>query len=157
MTPSTAPDRRDSSRDIGGRDPITRVQRELLTLGRRGTARVRREDEALSVVDRSLLTYIQENPGCRAIDIATHFQLNRSTVSRQLAALLDHGYVASDEETARGSRGIALRLTPAGSAAFDRSTRTVLDSVARRLASWSEDDLEAFARMLERYNAEPDE
>ena len=153
MTPPTAPDSHDSS----GRDPITRVQRELLTLGRRGTARVRREDEALSVVDRSLLTYIQENPGCRAVDIATHFQLNRSTVSRQLAALLEHDYVVADDEPAGGSRGTALRLTPAGSAAFDQSTRTVLDSVARRLANWSEADLEAFARMLERYNAAPDE
>ncbi|MEY9950585.1 MarR family winged helix-turn-helix transcriptional regulator [Leifsonia sp. EB34] len=139
------------------RDPIARVQRELLTVGRRGTARVRREDEALSVVDRSILTYIQANPGCRAVDIATHFQLNRSTVSRQLAALLEHGYVAADEEAAAGSRGIALRLTPAGARAFDKSTRTVMDSVARRLEGWSQDDVEAFARMLERYNAAPDE
>lgn len=138
-------------------DPIARVQRELLTVGRRGTARVRREDEALSVVDRSLLTYIQENPGCRAVDIATHFQLNRSTVSRQLGALLEHGYVTADDETTGGSRGIALRLTDAGSSAFEQSTRTVLDSVARRLEGWSHDDLEAFARMLERYNSAPDE
>ena len=148
MTPPTGPD---------ARDPIARVQRELLTVGRRGTARVRREDEALSVVDRSLLTFIQDNPGCRAIDIATHFQLNRSTVSRQLAGLLEHGYVAAHEEASGGSRGIALRLTPAGSRAFDQSTRTVLDSVAHRLEGWSAADLEAFAHLLERYNAAPDE
>ncbi|GAA4150211.1 MarR family winged helix-turn-helix transcriptional regulator [Leifsonia shinshuensis] len=153
MTPPTAPDPRDRTSS----DPIARVQRELLTLGRRGTARVRREDEVLSVVDRSLLTYIQDNPGCRAVDIAAHFQLNRSTVSRQLAALLEHGYVAADDDAPGGSRGIALRLTPAGGRAFDQSTRTVLDSVARRLEGWSETDLEAFARMLERYNAAPDE
>ena len=118
---------------------------------------MRREDEALSVVDRSLLTYIQDNPGCRAVDIAAHFQLNRSTVSRQLAALLDHGYVAAADEAAGGPRGIALHLTEAGSAAFHRSTRTVLDSVARRLEGWSQADLEAFAGMLERYNSAPDE
>ena len=146
-----------TSDPANGSDPIARVQRELLTIGRRGTARVRREDEALSVVDRSLLTYIQDNPGCRAVDIATHFQLNRSTVSRQLGALLEHGYVAAADEAAGGLRGIALRLTEAGSRAFLQSTRTVLDSVARRLEGWSHDDLEAFARMLERYNTAPDE
>lgn len=139
------------------RDPIARVQRELLTLGRRGTARVRREDEVLSVVDRSLLTYIDDNPGCRAVDIATHFQLNRSTVSRQLGALLDHGFVFAVDEPAGASRGIALRLTDAGRRAYDQSSRLVFDSVARRLEGWSEADLEDFARMLERYNAAPDE
>lgn len=140
-----------------GGDPIARVQRELVTLGRRGTARVRREDEVLSVVDRSLLTYIEDNPGCRAVDIATHFQLNRSTVSRQLGALLDSGYVVAEDEQPGGPRGIALRLTETGSAAFQQSTRRVMDSVARRLEGWSQDDLEAFARMLERYNSAPDE
>jgi len=138
-------------------DPIARVQRELVTLGRRGTARVRREDEVLSVVDRSLLTYIEDHPGCRAVDIATHFQLNRSTVSRQLGALLDHGYVAAEDEQPGGPRGIALRLTEAGSAAYQTSSRAVMDSVARRLEGWSHADLEAFARMLERYNSPSDE
>ncbi len=145
------------SRDAISRDPIARVRRELVTLGRRGTARVRREDEVLSVVDRSLLTYIEDNPGCRAVDIATHFQLNRSTVSRQLGALLGHGYVAAYDEPAGGPRGIALRLTEVGGAAFQQSTRRVMDSVARRLEGWSQADLEAFARMLERYNSAPDE
>ena len=43
-----------------GRDAsIDRVQRELTTVGRRGTARIRRENEAISTVDRSLLAYIQ--------------------------------------------------------------------------------------------------
>ena len=144
MTPSAAPD---------PRDPIARVQRELLTLGRRGTARVRREDEVLSVVDRSLLTYIQDNPGCRAIDIAAHFQLNRSTVSRQLGALFEHGYVATTDGDTVGGRGVGLRLTDDGSTALERSARSIQSSIEQRLQQWSEADLEVFARMLERYNS----
>lgn len=144
-----------TSREPDAREPIARVQRELLTLGRRGTARARREDEALSVVDRSLLSYIQDNPGCRAVDIATHFRLNRSTVSRQLAALLELGHIAHEDEPVGGSRGIGLQLTEAGSTAIDRSSRAVLDSVAHRLEGWPRTDLEAFASLLERYNAAP--
>lgn len=137
-------------------DAIHRVQRALLTIGRRGTTRVRRENEALSVVDRSLLSFIDENPGCRAVDIASHFQLNRSTVSRQLGALFEHGYVATVDGDGGAGRGLALRLTPEGQAAFERSSRATLASVEHRLEQWSEGDLEEFARMLERYNDEED-
>ncbi|WP_158862078.1 MarR family winged helix-turn-helix transcriptional regulator [Leifsonia sp. AG29] len=134
-------------------DTIGRIQRELLTIGRRGTARVRRENEALSVVDRSLLSFIDENPGCRAIDIAAHFQLNRSTVSRQLGALFEHGYVATTDGGTVGGRGVGLRLTAEGSIALERSTRSIQASVEHRLQRWSEADLDVFARMLERYNS----
>jgi DNA-binding MarR family transcriptional regulator len=137
----------------GRDDAIHRVQRELLTLGRRGTARVRREDEALSTVDRSLLGYIEENPGCRAVDMAAYFQLNRSTVSRQLAALFELGYVTSSggEATAAG-RGLALNLTADGESALARASKATFDSIERRLEGWSMDDLSTLARLLERYN-----
>ena len=111
----------------GREDAIARVHRELTLVGRRGTARVRRENEALSVVDRSLLAFIDANPGCRAVDIAAHLQLNRSTVSRQLGALFGEDLVAFRD----GSGAVGLR-------------------------AWSEDDIERFAEMLERYNAAED-
>ena len=133
---------------------IERVQRGLMTIGRRGTARIRRQSEPLSVVDRSILSFIDENPGARGVDIAAHFQLNRSTVSRQLGALIDEGLVAAgDAELAAGARGQALELTAEGRAAFERATRETRAAIQGRLASWSEDDLETFARLLERYNA----
>ena len=136
---------------------IARVQEELTTVARRGTARVRRESEALSFVDQSLLSYIATNPGCRAVDIAAHFQHNRSTVSRQLGALAEFGLVtASDADSARG-RGQALHLTEAGEATIRSSSETVLTALTERLGGWSADEIEAFARMLERYNVIPDE
>ena len=139
----------------GREDAIARVHRELTLVGRRGTARVRRENEALSVVDRSLLAFIDANPGCRAVDIAAHLQLNRSTVSRQLGALFGEDLVAAAEPSG-GGRGLALELTPAGREALDASARSLLATMTRRLRAWSEDDIERFAEMLERYNAAED-
>ena len=131
---------------------IARVQRELTTIGRRGTARVRREHEALSIVDRSLLAYIREHPGCRAIEIAGHYQLNRSTVSRQLAALAESGYVVSGPEE-RAGRGQALSITDRGSGVLDAADEALRVTMTDRLRDWSETEIAAFAGMLERYNA----
>lgn len=131
---------------------VSRVQRELTTIARRGTARVRREDEALSAVDRSLLAYIQNNPGCRAVEIATHFGLNRSTVSRQLTALTGDGFVAAGTPAGSAGRGIALRLTGKGEDVLARAADLLNRELTRRLSQWTQDDVEVFARLLERYN-----
>ncbi|MEV8212963.1 MarR family winged helix-turn-helix transcriptional regulator [Leifsonia sp. NPDC077715] len=130
---------------------IARVQRELTTIGRRGTARVRRENEALSIVDRSLLAYIREHPGCRAIEIAAHYELNRSTVSRQLSALTESGCVvnAPDEHTGRGQ---ALSITARGVDVLDAADEALRVTMTGRLRGWSEAEIAAFAAMLERYN-----
>ncbi|WP_285117261.1 MarR family transcriptional regulator [Leifsonia sp. fls2-241-R2A-40a] len=132
---------------------IDRVQRELTTVGRRGTARIRRENEALSAVDRSLLAYIQAHPGCRAVEIAAHFQLNRSTVSRQLAGLLDHGLVtAAGPDAPAGGRGVALQLTPQGEELLTSAAELLHRDMTSRLADWTEEEIDVFARLLERYN-----
>jgi DNA-binding MarR family transcriptional regulator len=131
---------------------ITRVQDALITVARRGTARVRRENEALSFVDQSLLSYIAANPGTRATDIAAHFQLNRSTVSRQLGALAEFGLITSSADSAKSTRGQALRLTPAGEEAVRTSSQVVLGALTERMTDWSAADIERFAQMLERYN-----
>ncbi|WP_285115112.1 MarR family transcriptional regulator [Leifsonia sp. fls2-241-R2A-40a] len=137
-----------------GRDAsIDRVQRELTTVGRRGTARIRRENEAISAVDRSLLAYIRSHPGCRAVEIAAHFQLNRSTVSRQLGALLDHGLVTAAGTAAPSTgRGVALHLTPEGESVLTSAAELLHRDMTERFAEWTEEEIEQFARLLERYN-----
>ncbi|MDP5228195.1 MULTISPECIES: MarR family transcriptional regulator [Arthrobacter] len=130
---------------------IARIQTNLTTVSRRGSARVRRANQALSPVDHSMLEYIRSHPGCRAIDMAAHFELNRSTVSRQLAALAKLGLMATDEEGSTG-RSQALRLTDAGEAALQASARLINDVMRERLEGWSTQELEAFALMLDRFN-----
>lgn len=147
LGPVTARDTESADRSAA----VERIQSELTTIARRGTARVRREDETLSFVDQSLLSYIRANPGCRAVDIASHFQLNRSTVSRQLGALAEFGLIAgADADTGRGH---ALVVTERGRASLDRAAGSVRAALDERLAGWSADELALFAGMLARYNA----
>lgn len=133
---------------------IARIGAELTTVARRGTARVRRQNEALSFVDQSLLSYIGANPGCRAVDIAAHFQLNRSTVSRQLGTLAEFGLVTTTELDA--ARGQALGLTEAGVAALNDAATALQAALTARLSTWSADELGAFAAMLSRFNDQQD-
>ncbi|MFJ3391663.1 MarR family winged helix-turn-helix transcriptional regulator [Leifsonia aquatica] len=130
---------------------VERIQSELTTIARRGTARVRREDETLSFVDQSLLSFIRANPGCRAVDIAAHFQLNRSTVSRQLGALAEFGLIAGAD--ADSGRGHALAVTDRGRELLDRAAGSVRAALDERLTGWSAEELVLFAGMLSRYNA----
>lgn len=131
---------------------MARVQDGLTTISRRATARARQGYASLSLVDQSLVTYIGANPGCRNVDIASHFQLNKSTVSRQVTALADLGLVQGQDSGA-DKRGQGLALTDAGEQLRRRLAEEVLAGLTERLASWSEDDLRTFAGMLERFNA----
>lgn len=131
---------------------IARVQDGLTTISRRGAARAREGYASLSLVDQSLLTYIGANPGCRNVDIAAHFQLNKSTVSRQVTALVELGLVQI-RDSANDSRGQGLGLTEAGADLRRKLAEEILASLTERLASWSEEDLQTFAGMIERFNA----
>jgi DNA-binding MarR family transcriptional regulator len=129
---------------------IARVQGELMTLSRRGAARAREAYASLSLVDQSLVTYIGANPGCRNVDIAAHFQLNKSTVSRQLASLIGLGLIESRSVEGRGQ---ALTLTAKGSELQRQLSEEVLVALTARFSSWTEDDIRTFGRLLQRFNS----
>ncbi|WP_082888944.1 ArsR family transcriptional regulator [Leifsonia xyli] len=84
--------------------------------------------------------------------MAAHYELNRSTVSRQLAALTESGYVVSAPEEHAG-RGQALRITERGVGVLDAADDALRVTMTGRLREWSEAEIAAFAAMLERYNA----
>ncbi|MFC4243356.1 MarR family winged helix-turn-helix transcriptional regulator [Gryllotalpicola reticulitermitis] len=131
---------------------------EMNVITRRGTARARRLAAPLSYVEHSLLQYIGSTKGCRATDVANSFHLNRSTVSRQVSALLDHGLVEYAERTEDSHhRGRELRLTKLGKERLTSARGEQRKASFERLADWSEDELSTFAALLDRYNSkEPD-
>ncbi|MEJ8284584.1 MULTISPECIES: MarR family winged helix-turn-helix transcriptional regulator [Curtobacterium] len=130
---------------------IGRAYTELARITRRASIRARGSDDALSVVDQSLVDFVVQHPGCMAIDIARYLRLNRSTISRQLSGLLATGLI----RTTDGGTGNAkpLEATDAGRTALERSVQLHRDALEERLASWSDDDIALLAGLLERLGA----
>jgi DNA-binding MarR family transcriptional regulator len=138
-------------------DGINAVYSEMETLSRRAVARTRRMSAPLSFVEHSLLTFIGTTPGCRATDIAADFQLNRSTISRQLNTLGELGLVEYAPQEDDAGRGRVLRLTERGRQLRERSVEAQRNVVTSRLQEWSEEDIAAFAAALARFNAGPED
>jgi DNA-binding MarR family transcriptional regulator len=140
--------------DTDRHDHSTRVLRSLVAITRRGLADARDDDTPLSMTEQSIMMAIAEQPGIRSTDIARMFRLNRSTVSRQLAALLRLGLVR--ETPSDTGRGRPLELTEAGTSAFHRTLASLQRIVEAHLASWSDDEVARFAHDLERFDRTAD-
>ena len=63
------------------------IQREMTAFARRARASAGRLHPELSLVSYTLLGHLEESGGCRATDLAAHYALDKSTVSRQVTAL----------------------------------------------------------------------
>ena len=123
----------------------------LTTLARRARDVGDELHPGLSLVDYTLLTQIDVTPGMRAADLAAHFCLDKSTLSRQLEQLISAGLPRRDEEQP-GRRGYALALTAAGRRHLDVAGHAVRDRLTERLTGWDDDDVAAFARLVARFN-----
>jgi DNA-binding MarR family transcriptional regulator len=138
-----------------GRDEIAAaVQRELTVFARR--VRGVPQHQELPFVAYSMLSSIDAADGCRSVDLAALYRLDKSTVSRQVGDLEHRGLVTKKADPERG-RGQVLTVTPAGRALLQEAAATRQAELARRVATWSDEELAAFAAALQRYNAaEPD-
>jgi DNA-binding MarR family transcriptional regulator len=130
-------------------DPAQAIHRELNVLARRVRALANRLHPDLSFVAYTLLSHARASGGCRAVDLATLFQLDKSTVSRQVGDLERRGLLERDP----AGRGHVLRVTDAGRAELAAATDRQRAALEERLAGWAPADLRAFARFLRRYNA----
>jgi DNA-binding MarR family transcriptional regulator len=105
----------------------------------------------LSLVAYTLLTQVDAEPGVRAADLAAHFCLDKSTLSRQLEQLISAGLLRREGEQP-GRRGYVLTLTAAGRQHLDVAGRAVRDRLAERMADWNDDDIDAFGALVARFN-----
>ncbi|MFS0852275.1 MarR family winged helix-turn-helix transcriptional regulator [Microbacterium sp. 179-I 3D4 NHS] len=126
------------------------ILRALVAISRRGLADARSDETPLSVTEQSIVMAIAEQPGIRSIDIARMFRLNRSTVSRQLGALIDLGIVR--EASSDAGRGRPLELTPEGDAAYRGTLDTLQRIIDTHLASWTDAEVARFAHDLRRFD-----
>ncbi|MGW3103870.1 MarR family winged helix-turn-helix transcriptional regulator [Streptomyces sp. NPDC001100] len=124
----------------------------MTTFARRARASAGRLHPELSLVSYTLLSHLEERDGRRATDLAAHYALDKSTVSRQVAALERAGLIERRPDT-EDHRVQVLHLTDAGRRILAQVTQNRQAAFRERLADWPEEDLQRFAGYLERYNA----
>jgi|tagenome__1003787_1003787.scaffolds.fasta_scaffold20937032_3 DNA-binding MarR family transcriptional regulator len=130
-------------------DDAAEVQRELTVFARRVRANGGRWHPELPFVAHSLLSEIAATGGCRAVDLVHLYQLDKSTVSRQVADLEERGLVVR----VGGGRGRLLQASEAGSALLAEAARAQREELERRVADWEPGRLAEFAGLLRRFNA----
>lgn len=140
-----------STRDVSDTS-VEIIQREMTAFARRARASAGRMHPELSLVSYTLLGHLEESGGCRATDLAAHYALDKSTVSRQVAVLERDGLIGRSLDP-DDHRVQVLHLTDAGRRLLAQVTERRREVVRERLADWSDEDLERFAGYLMRYNA----
>ncbi|MDI3409192.1 MarR family winged helix-turn-helix transcriptional regulator [Streptomyces cavernicola] len=132
-------------------EALTVIQREMTAFARRARASAARTHPELSLVSFTLLAHLEDRQGCRATDLAAHYLLDKSTVSRQVGNLERLGYVErrTDPEDHRIQ---VLHLTPKGAEMLAQAAESRRRAFAARVEDWDEADLERFAEYLLRYN-----
>jgi DNA-binding MarR family transcriptional regulator len=142
-------------------DPVEReeslnvIQRELTAFARRARAAAARLHPELPLVSYTLLAHIDDQHGCRATDLAAHYMLDKSTVSRQVGTLEKLGLVERHPDP-DDHRIQVLHPTEAGTRALASTQASRQAAYQRRLADWTADDLARFAEYLLRYNSAGD-
>lgn len=124
----------------------------LVRVRRASVAQARRVHPQLQTAGYAVLLRLAESDSARASDLAAALDVDKGSVSRQIAHLerlgLVHRTVDPDDGraqrialTSSGSRGIGL-LRQQGRAEFQH-----------RLSSWTPEELAGFAAHLRRYNS----
>ncbi|GAA3772283.1 MarR family winged helix-turn-helix transcriptional regulator [Streptomyces coacervatus] len=133
-------------------EAVETIQREMTVFARRARASAGRMHPELSLVSYTLLGHLEESGGCRATDLAAHYALDKSTVSRQVAAL-ERAHLVERRLDPDDHRVQVLHLTEAGRQILAQVTDSRRAAFRERLAGWPKEDLERFADCLVRYNA----
>jgi DNA-binding MarR family transcriptional regulator len=92
-------------------------------------------------------------PGCHAKELAAATSLDPSTVSRSVATLVAGGLVERQTDPV-DRRASVLALTDTGRTALAEAQCWYADLLDRVLARWRPEEIEAFARALERFSAD---
>jgi len=105
----------------------------------------------LPLVAYTLLARLDVTPEARAADLAVHFGLDKSTVSRQLEQLISAGLLRREGERP-GRRGCRLALTDVGHRHLAAAAQAVRCQLADWLTDWDDRDLAAFGQLVSRFN-----
>ena len=144
--------------DGGPIDPheaFVRLEREIGLLLRRSraiSARLARElHPDLDGAAYGLLALLQDAGPLRASDLVTRLGLDKSTVSRQVASLVDLGLVDRAPDPADG-RAQVLTASAEGSSRLSRIRDARRARWENDMADWPQDDVARLGELLGRLN-----
>ncbi|KAF4408283.1 MULTISPECIES: MarR family winged helix-turn-helix transcriptional regulator [Streptomyces] len=143
-----------STEDHGRDASLETIQRELTEFARRSRATATRIHPELPLVSYTLLAHVDARGGCSATELAAHYLLDKSTVSRQVSALERLGLVERRPDPA-DQRVQVVHCTEAGEEAVVRARESRREAIRARLTDWDTEDLATFAALLRRYNTAP--
>jgi DNA-binding MarR family transcriptional regulator len=143
------PQEPDAAQTVTRAEAVGRLYEELATITRRASARERAGDSPLTLVDHGLLELVRAQAGISPAELARVLGLNRSTTSRQIAALARAGLLERGE--GRGGSYV-LTLTAAGVRALESSRAAHLAALESRLGSWDADRIRALVAVLADFN-----
>lgn len=134
---------------------VERIEQELTLLVRRAQKVHLRGGPTEQVVERAaygILAWLHDTGPLRSSELAAHFHLDASTISRQVASL-EQADLITREPDAEDRRALLVRLTEHGRGVLT-TTRAERRGVVRELLqSWSPADLAKFASLLAAFNA----
>ncbi|OZE81997.1 MarR family transcriptional regulator [Rhodococcus sp. 15-649-1-2] len=96
-----------------------------------------------------LFRLLRDGP-MRSSELATLVNSDPSTVSRQVAQLVEHGHVQRVRDEKDG-RAYVLAVTETGRSVADRMHRKRTDSLGLVLADWTQEDRVALVDLLDRF------
>ena len=108
-----------------------------------------RFEPELSPLAFGILRYVMLHPPVRSADIVTKFGLDKGTVSRQIRVLRDAGLIDSSPDPSDRRAGL-LVATDVARETYEQYRQETRDEYRGVLDEWTDEDLEAFARMLRR-------
>ncbi|RBY81775.1 MarR family transcriptional regulator [Geodermatophilus sp. TF02-6] len=137
------------------RAAFVRVEREIGLLLRRSraiSARLSRElHPDLDGAAYGLLALLEDAGPLRASDLVARLGLDKSTVSRQVASLVDLGLVTREADPADG-RAQVLRTSADGAARLARIREARRARWETDLADWPAEDVATLGQLLGRLN-----
>jgi DNA-binding MarR family transcriptional regulator len=136
-------------------DRMRALEEELLILFRQvrraSVSRARCIHPDLQLAGYAVLLWLAANDHARSADVATALDMDKGAVSRQIDHLERLGLVERLPDP-RDKRAHGLVLTATGTRGIQALQKRGRTELQRSLAPWSTEDIDAFVRLLRRYN-----
>lgn len=149
-SPNEAPDRRDAGSPV-----LEAMQHQVAVFARRAEqTRLGGIGQARNSMDRAaylLLNRLDQIGPMGVKALASGMGIDSSTVTRQVAPLVDAGLVTRTTHPEDG-RAVVLKLSPLGSARLEQVRSSRRELMAVLTEDWSEEEQETFCALLTRFN-----